>query len=328
MDTITTATPQQAPPANRLVIPTAAWFGTQRGVAQPVPLTQYDDSLPVLAVALYLNGKPYTVPDGAAVNVRMDKRDGHYVYNPAYGLSNDRQTVYVAVTLQMTTGAGEYLPILELVVDGDVAGTSVLPMCIAKNPVPEDAVESTDEWKSIQQIAAQVEAASEIITENEAAIQEIHDNLPAIQGAAGNADAAAASAKLAQSWAVGGTDSREGEDSDNAKFYAEKAAESADRASTLAVPYTIDVPTTGWQAGSLEWAGATYTRKCTVTAPDATANPTQVTMEYAGGDYDAYCQVALLDTQDGSVVLWAQADPTAACQIKVVEVRPGEQSDQ
>lgn len=327
MDTITTATPQQAPPANRLVIPTAAWFGTQRGVPQPVPLTQYDDSLPMLAVALYLNGKPYTLPDGAAINVRMDKRDGHFVYVPAYGVSDDRKTVYVEVALQMTTGAGEYWPILELVIDGDTAGTSVLPLYIAKNPVPEDAIESTDEWKTIQWIAAQVEEAAETIVENEEAIQEIHDNLPAIQGAAGNADASAASAKLAQSWAVGGTDSREGEDSDNAKFYAEKAAESAERASTLAVAYTIDVPTTGWASGNLEWAGANYTRKCTVTAQDATASPTQVTMAYEGGDYDAYCQVALLDTQDGSVVLWAQADPAAACQIKVVEVRPGENAE-
>lgn len=327
MDTITTATPKQAPPANRLVIPTAAWFGTQRGVAQPVPLTQYDDTLPMLAVSLYLNGKPYTVPEGAAINVRMDKRDGHYIYNPAYGLSDDRKTVYVAATLQMTTSAGEFPAILELVVGGDVAGTSILPLAIRKNPVPEDAIESTDEWKTIQQIAAQVETAAEIVTENEAAIQEIHDNLPAIQGAAGNADAAAASAKLAQSWAVGGTDSREGEDSDNSKFYAEKAAEWVERARTLAVAYTIDVPTTGWASGSLEWAGAIYTRKRTITAADATANPTQVTMEYAGGDYDAYCQIALLDTQDGSVVLWAQADPTAACQIRVVEVRPGENAE-
>lgn len=41
------------------------------------------------------------------------------------------------------------------------------------------------------------------------------------------ANAAAASATLAESWAVGGTDSRTGEDTDNASFYAGQAAVSA-----------------------------------------------------------------------------------------------------
>lgn len=188
MDTITTATPKQSPPANSLILPATAWFGTQHGVAQPVPLTQYDDTLPMLAVALYLNGQPYTVPDGAAINIRMDKRDGHYVYNPAYGLSDDRKTVYVAVTLQMTTGVGVFAPILELVVDGDIAGTSPLPLYIAKNPVPKDAVESTDEWKTIQQIAAEVEAAAQVVEDNAENLQWIKDNADTVQAVAGNAD--------------------------------------------------------------------------------------------------------------------------------------------
>lgn len=42
-----------------------------------------------------------------------------------------------------------------------------------------------------------------------------------------NATAAAASAALAQSWAVGGTGSREGEDTDNAKYYAQIAQQVA-----------------------------------------------------------------------------------------------------
>lgn len=100
----------------------------------------------------------------------------------------------------------------------------------------------------------------------------------------------------------------------------------ADARFSDAVAYTITVPTTGWTTGSLTWGGTTYTRKCTVTAADATASPTSVTMAYEGGDYDAYCQIGLIDTQAGSVVLWATADPTAECQIRVVEVRNGEKS--
>lgn len=117
--------------------------------------------------------------------------------------------------------------------------------------------------------------------------------------------------------------------SGSASSAAQSAAEAkqwAESASTVVVPYIITVPTTGWTTGSLTWGGTTYTRKCTVTAADATASPTSVTMAYEGGDYNAYCQVGLIDTQDGSVALWASADPTATCQIRIVEVRSNGQS--
>ena len=223
MDLITTPAEVYPVPENAVVYPTTAWMGTERGIAAPVPLVQYDDTLPILAVALRLNGQAFTVPEGAAVNIRMDKRDGHYVYNPALGVSEDRQTAYISVTLQMTTGAGDFWPTVEIVLDGQVAGTSYVPLLIAKNPVPEDAIESTDEYKTIQELVEEVKKAAQIITDNEQAIKDIEENLPAIQGAAGNAEAAKASATLAESWAVGGTGTRSGEDTDNAKYYAELA---------------------------------------------------------------------------------------------------------
>ena len=313
--TITTAAQTYTPPSGSIVLPSKTYFG-QRGEYEPVPLVQYDDTLPIIAAALYLNGQPYTVPDGAAVNIRMAKGDGTYVYNPALGVSEDRQTAYIAVTYQMTVIAGNYCPILELVVSGDVAGTSELPLQIAENPVPEDAIASTDEYKTIQQLAAEVQEAAAIITENEQAIQDSENNLSAIQGAAGNAQSAANSAALARQYA----------DSINPANFATAAQGAKADAAATAVAYTITVPSTGWTSGSLVWGGTTYTRRRTVTAAQATANPTTVLMEYAGGDYASYCTIQLLDTQDGSVVLWAAADPEESCQIKVTEVRAGEQS--
>ena len=310
--TITTAAQTYTPPSGSIVLPSKTYFG-QRGEYEPVPLVQYDDTLPIIAAALYLNGQPYTVPDGAAVNIRMAKGDGTYVYNPALGVSEDRQTAYIAVTYQMTVIAGNYRPILELVVSGDVAGTSELPLQIAENPLPEDAIASTDEYKTIQQLAAEVQEAAAIITENEQAIQDIEDNLAAIQGAAGNAQSAAASAALAQQYAS----------SINPANFATAAQGAKADAAATAVAYTITVPSTGWTSGRLVWGGTTYTRRRTVTAAQATANPTTVLMEYAGGDYASYCTIQLLDTQDGRIVLWAAADPEASCQIKITEVRAG-----
>ena len=263
MDLITTAAAVYPVPETAVVYPTTAWMGTERGIAAPVPLVQYDDTLPILAVALRLNGQPYTVPEGAAVNIRMDKRDGHYVYNPALGVSEDRQTAYIAVTLQMTTSAGEYWPTIEIVIDGQVAGTSYVPLLIAENPVPEDAIESTDEYKTIQQLAAEVTQAAQIVRDNAEGIQYVQENaanitavaqngenisavggsianvnsvaenltpiqtaatnIAAIQQAPQQAANAAASATLSESWAVGGTGTREGENTNNAQYYAQQA---------------------------------------------------------------------------------------------------------
>lgn len=208
-----------SPPTAALIKATRADFD-RRDVVQPVHLVQYDDTLPVLAVALYKGGQPWTLPTGADVNLRMDKKDGHYVYNPALGVSSDRNTVYLAVTAQMTTGCGTFAPVVEVLAGGGVAGMAALRLEIDRNPVQDGMLESTDEYKTVQALAAEVAANAKIVRDNEAGIQDIHENIEAIKAAPANATAAAASAKEARSWAVGDTGTRPGEGMDNAKYYA------------------------------------------------------------------------------------------------------------
>lgn len=211
-----------SPPAAALIKATRADFD-RRDVVQPVHLVQYDDTLPVLAVTLYKGGQPWTLPTGADVNLRMDKKDGHYVYNPALGVSSDRTTVYLAVTAQMTTGYGTFAPVVEVLAGGGVAGMAALRLEIDRNPVQDDMIESTDEYKTVQALAAEVAANAKIVRDNEAGIQDVHENIEAIKAAPANAQAAAASAKEARSWAVGDTGTRPGEGMDNAKYYAAQA---------------------------------------------------------------------------------------------------------
>ena len=212
-------TANYSPPETALVKATRADFDG-RDVVQPVHLVQYDDTLPVLAVALYKGGQPWTLPTGADVNLRMDKKDGHYVYNPALGVSSDRATVYLAVTAQMTTGCGTFAPVVEVLAGGGVAGMAALRLEIDRNPVQDGMLESTDEYKTVQVLAAEVAANAKIVRDNEAGIQDVHENIEAIKAAPANATAAAASAKEARSWAVGDTATRPGEGMDNAKYYA------------------------------------------------------------------------------------------------------------
>ena len=263
MDLITTPVVfGQSPPENSIVHSTSVSL-TNRSPSEPVHLVQYDDTLPMVEVSLTSNSQPYTVPSDAAVNVRLTKPDGHYVYDPAYGVSDDGQTVYIAVTVQMTAVSGKVSPIIEVVVNGTVAGTGFFVLDIDPNPIPEDAIEPTDEFKTIQQLAAEVTQAAKDVTDNLPAINAINENIDninavaqnsanisavggsianvnsvaenltpiqtaatniaAIQQAPQQAANAAASATLSESWAVGGTGTRDGEDTNNAKYWAEQA---------------------------------------------------------------------------------------------------------
>jgi hypothetical protein len=191
-----------------------------RIVQQPVHLVQYDDTVSVLAVSLYKSGQPWTVPTNADVNIRMDKRDGHYVYNPALGVNAERNVVYLAITRQMTVHEGAVYPVLEVLTEAGTASTASLRLDIDRNPVPMTKITSSDEYKTLREILDEVTKSAQIVKDNQDAIQSAYENLAAIEAAPANATAAAASAKEARSWAVGDTASRPGEGMDNAKYYA------------------------------------------------------------------------------------------------------------
>lgn len=125
-----------------------------------VRLVQYDMSLPVIAVSLMQNGQTYTLPSGAAANIRVHKPDATYVYNPALGCDSTRNIVYFEVTQAMAAANGDGLAIVEIVVDGDIAGTSLITLHFEENPVPEDAIESSDEWETIYELGERIIAST------------------------------------------------------------------------------------------------------------------------------------------------------------------------
>lgn len=215
-----------SPPSAAQVKNCTADFDLRRAPV-PINLVQFDKTIPILAVALYKGGTAYKLPEDAEANVRMGKRNNLYVYNPVLGCNEGRTLVYVAVTPQMTTQDGVFYPILEVLADGGVAGTSPLQLVIQRNPVQEGDLEDTSEAQTLADLASQAAASANaaadsarIVQENKDAIQSANANMEAIKAAPANATAAAASAKEARSWAVGDTATRPGEGMDNAKYYA------------------------------------------------------------------------------------------------------------
>lgn len=157
-----------------------------------VNLVQYDQTIPVLCVSLKKGGTEYKVPSDADVNIRMDKRDGYHVYNPALGVNAERTIAYFAVTPQMSTGWGDYYPIVEITVGGGVAGSAPIWLHFDRNPLPENAIISSDEYKTIQQLLEDVTAVKAATEQIKAQTEAVRDQ------AKGFADNAKNSADKAQ----------------------------------------------------------------------------------------------------------------------------------
>lgn len=159
MESITKPAQVVQPPENSILHPVEAYLD-RRAAQEPVHLVQYDTGIPVLTVALFQKDKPYAVPAGAAVNLRLSKPDGTCVYDPVLGLSQDRQTVYVQVSRQMTAAAGLANAILEILLNGGVVGTASFLLFLEANPVTDDAILSADEFKSLDDYVNQAETSA------------------------------------------------------------------------------------------------------------------------------------------------------------------------
>lgn len=147
------------PPSDRLIHSAEVDFGGRHSLTSPVHLMQYDKSLPLVAVKLYLNGMPFKLSNGASVNLRVGKRDGTTVYNPVLGCDVSRTMVYCEMTKQICSEYGPTPAILELMIGENIAGSSYLLLDIAKNPVQEGSVESSNEYKTIMEVVADAKQA-------------------------------------------------------------------------------------------------------------------------------------------------------------------------
>lgn len=97
------------------------------------------------------------------------------------------------------------------------------------------AVDAADNAEAAKNGAEAAQAAAEaardsIIVDQDKLAKAVAQAKENADNASGSAGAAANSAQLSESWAVGGTGTRDGEDTDNAEFWANKAQAEADRA--------------------------------------------------------------------------------------------------
>lgn len=127
------------------------------GIPPRVFAKQGDNNMRVVAVSLYNDGKAYKVPGGYAVNISAKKPDGKSVYNPATEVAGN--VAYITLTQQMLAVHGIVSAEIEVVRGPDTLKTEKWQINVEECANPENQVESTDEYKTIQQLLAETEAA-------------------------------------------------------------------------------------------------------------------------------------------------------------------------
>lgn len=228
---------QYTPTVDKIVHKTTVDFA-KRSFAKVLHITQYDRTLPVLAVSMTLNDKPYVLPEGAEANIRFGKKDHTFVYNPALGCNADRTVVYFEITYQMTVEKGRFSPIVEILIGDNAAGSSAIEIEVDRNPIQEDDIASSVEWKSFDGYVEDAQAAAESASADAQTAQDAAESAEVAKETAVEAsDAAAAAAEAAKTSEVNAKASEvaAGKSEANAKTSETNAAASADRAEQAAV---------------------------------------------------------------------------------------------
>lgn len=114
-------------------------------------------------------------------------------------MNAERTIAYFAVTPQMSTVWGDYYPIVEITVGGGIAGSAPIWLHFDRNPLPENAIISSDEYKTIQQLLEDVKAVKSDTEAIKTATEQIKAQTEAVRDQAkGFADNAKNSADKAQ----------------------------------------------------------------------------------------------------------------------------------
>lgn len=174
-------------------------------------MSQYDYGSRTLEISLFNGASPFNIPEGANVVIQGTKKDRTgFQYEH---LDFENNVVYADITQQMTVFEDEVLTelVISLVDENDESNNEQLAtanflLVVEEAALKDDIVVSETDIPAIQDLP---EAMAEVRA--------------AVISTAAAAESANANAIKSQSYAEGGTGTRTGEDTDNAKYYKEQA---------------------------------------------------------------------------------------------------------
>lgn len=163
----------------------------------PISLVQYDTSFAVIGFSILYKNSIMKLDNSYTISIRMKKPDGKEVYDQVIGFDQNN-TAYILVTQQMTTAFGEGEACLELISGNNRKSTKSVPVYISENPVSEKNIESTDEYKTIVEITAEVQQAAQLVQSQATNLQQAAAAaMQSAADAAGSAETASTSASTA-----------------------------------------------------------------------------------------------------------------------------------
>ena len=173
------------------------------GVLPRINVTQYDYGSRALEFLIFNGDRRFTLASGMTARIQGTKPD-KFGFDYAATVSTANNKITANLTQQMTACHGEVLTELVILKNGERIGTINFILDVQQAGLSDETVVSDSELPDIiTQATAQMEAA-------------------------------AASAKLAESFAKGNTGTRTGENTDNANYYRQQAANSATAAGNQA----------------------------------------------------------------------------------------------
>ena len=158
------------PAVSKILHKTSVDFAS-RALPKVVHIVQYDNKLPVLEVQLFANSTPYTIPENAAINLRFKKKDRTFIIIQAAGCDESRQVVYFEVSNQMTVDHGFFYSVIEVSIGEEIAASGHFGIEIDRNPVQDDDVKSTYEFKALEQYVKDAQKAAEQTKDDRAEIE-------------------------------------------------------------------------------------------------------------------------------------------------------------
>lgn len=148
------------------------------GVPPSVLAKQYDHELRTIAVHLWDGGNAYHVPDGYVGRIAVLKPDGHHVLNDCE-VHNDASygtaVAYAVITEQLSAAAGKARAEIQISGTDGSLRTADFFLDIVPAVVGDDVITSTDEYKSIDAILAQVQESAQAAAASAAEAQDIVD---------------------------------------------------------------------------------------------------------------------------------------------------------
>lgn len=253
-----------------------------KGVRPVVNASQYDEGRTIKFI-LFSGDTTYQIPSGAVVRAEGIKKDKTGF---SYECTFSGNEVTVEITRQMTVFPGDVECELRIVKDELNIGTLNYILRVESSPITDEIDISETELPAIIELAEeQAEAAAESATLSESYArggtgtrsgEDTDNSMYYANQAALSAENADDSATESESYAKGGTNSRTGEDTDNSKYYKEQSASSASDAAQSA----SDALTSETNASNSAIAASGSASNAAQSASDA-ANSATLAEQYA-----------------------------------------------